>query len=242
MDLIGGGSDHEVYIGNSIVEPLPREVDCIITDPPYSERTHEKSDPAALAGPNSKNWTRGNGRVDTPCSRRALDYACWSPSDVHRAVTSWSCKGWWVVITDHLLAPIWAAELEAKGLYSFAPLPFVSPGSRVRLAGDGPSSWVCWIIVARPRCAPYSKWGTLPGAYTFNPERMTLVGGKPLSLMKALITDYSRPGDLVCDPCCGAGTTGRAAMDCGRRSLQIDMNPDHAAMAARRLSQQVLIT
>lgn len=233
MQLLSSQPGHSVWCGDSLTDGLPEEVDCIITDPPYSERTH--------SGHNEASRRREPANAPRPSILgRPINYTCWSSNDVSRAVSSWSCRGWWVIITDHVLAPIWSEHLDARGLYVFAPIPFVSPGSRVRLAGDGPSTWVCWIVVARPRHEPYSKWGTLPGAYTFNPERMELVGGKPLALMKALVNDYSRPGDLVCDPCCGAGTTGRAAMDCGRRSLQIDLNPDHAAMAARRLSQQVL--
>lgn len=33
------------------------------------------------------------------------------------------------------------------------------------------------------------------------------------------------PGGLVCDPFCGAGTTGLAALHLGRRFAGIDINP-----------------
>ena len=147
-------------------------------------------------------------------------------------------RGWWVTITDHALAVSWAERLAYAGLYVFSPLPWVARGSRVRLAGDGPSSWTCWIVVARPRCAPFTKWGTLPGAYTITQDRgQAVVGGKPIALMRALVRDYTRPGDLVCDPCAGGGTTLRAAQLEGRRGVGAEMDPDTYAKAAERLAQ-----
>lgn len=216
---------HRVVCADSLAEWQWGEVDCIIADPPYSERTHN-----------------GHDSVEEIRNHSALGYEPWDEACICAAVSHWEphCSGWFVVITDHVLAPIWETILRDFGRYAFAPLPFVSVGSRVRLAGDGPSSWTCWIVAARPKHEPYSKWGTLPGAYIFPPERGGIVGGKPQRLINALVADYSRPGDLVCDPCCGAGTLGRACMDLGRRSLQIDINPEHCELSRRRLAQQVL--
>lgn len=216
----------QIYHGDSIAEGLPGEVDALITDPPYSERTHaghdgaSRRDPAAM--PNPEKLSR-----PIPC-------ALWSRDDVCRAAVAWSSlvRGWMVVITDHTLAPIWESAMERQGRYVFAPLPWFSPGSRVRLAGDGPSSWTCWIVVSRPRHPPYSKWGTLPGGYVTSPEKQALVGGKPRRLMLSLVADYSRPGDVVCDPCCGAGTALFAARDLGRTAVGIDISEEHCAMAA----------
>jgi site-specific DNA-methyltransferase (adenine-specific) len=216
----------EVWCGDSL-GGLPGECDAIVTDPPYSERTHA-----------------GNDAVEGLRDHGAIQYRSWSSRDADKACCVWSraCRGWIVILTDHVLAPIWAAGLEAAGRYAFAPLPFLSPGSRVRLAGDGPSSWTCWIVVARPKHAPYSKWGTLPGGYVVQPERgMELVGGKPLKLMTQLVEHYSRPGDVVCDPCCGAGTTLRAAVDLGRRAVGIDISAEHCELTKRRLAQQTLL-
>jgi hypothetical protein len=226
---------HVVYRGDSVTDGLPCEVDTLICDAPYSERTHKSN-----ASTMFSDVTGGPRSTKVP---RPIAFACWTPATVAFAVAAWAprVRGWFVTITDHILAPAWAEALESVGLYVFAPLPFLSPGSRIRLAGDGPSTWVCWIVVARPRREPYSKWGTLPGGYVVGPERnVELVGGKPLRLMTALVGDYSRPGDLVADPCAGSGTLGRACEDTGRRSLQIDIKEEHARMAIRRLKQQAL--
>jgi len=54
--------------------------------------------------------------------------------------------------------------------------------------------------------------------------------------MRAIIRDYTRPGDLVCDPCAGAGTTLLAARMEGRRSIGAEMMPEHYDIARRRLA------
>jgi hypothetical protein len=172
-------------------------------------------------------------------ARRALNYATFTPDDVHTFVDSMAprCAGWFVAFTSHDLVSAYTDALEAHDRYVFAPLPFFSPGSRVRLSGDGPSSWTCWIVVARPRHAPYSKWGTLPGGYMVPPERCEVVGGKPLALMAAIVRDYSRPGDLVVDPFCGSGTTALAAAMEGRRCITSEEKPEHYEIARKRLDR-----
>lgn len=66
---------------------------------------------------------------------------------------------------------------------------------------------------------------------------MAVVGGKPLWLMERLVEDYSRPGQLVVDPCCGAGTTLEAARRTGRRAIGGDVSLEHARIAADRVSK-----
>lgn len=213
-------------------------VDALIVDAPYSERTHAK---------------QRHGRRDEKCgehyvSARGLGYNHMSSDDVATFVSSWSTRvdGWLVSITDSELYPSWRDECRANGRYVFAPLPCVQVGMNVRLAGDGPSNWTCWAVVART--SAQRKWGTLQGAYWGNPfdpgqntatasRRTGVVGSKPLWLMRALIRDYTRPGDLVCDPCAGGGTTLLAAVMEGRRAIGAECMPEHFEIARKRLER-----
>ena len=61
------------------------------------------------------------------------------------------------------------------------------------------------------------------------------IGGKPLGLMRAIVRDYSHPGDLVCDPFAGAGTTLAAALLEGRRAIGSEVDPDAHAIAVTRV-------
>ena len=207
-------------------------VDAVITDPPYGERTH--------AGQRHGRRRGGNGQL---CSTRPLGYAAMTPEHVGELVGRWSdrCAGWMTALTSHDLVHTYIAVAEGCGRYAFAPLACVQTGMSVRLAGDGPSSWTTWLTVSRPRSL--RAWGTLPGAYVGTPgnglERSAraVSGGKPLWLMRAIVRDYSRPGDLVCDPCAGGATTLLAAAMEGRRAIGAEMDPKTFDLAVKRLSK-----
>ncbi len=210
--------------------------DALIVDAPYSERTHSgHRDGVASA----EGWTRRNGKVDPVVHRNHINYDRWSPADVAAFCDSWSPRtsGWFVTITDHVLARVWESELQRLGRYVFPPLPFTETGSRVRLAGDGPSSWTCWMVVARPSTREFQRWGTLTGEYRDSNERKPVTGGKPLGLMRAIVRDYSRPGDLICDPCAGGGTTLLAAAMEGRRAIGAECMPEHYEIARKRIAK-----
>jgi site-specific DNA-methyltransferase (adenine-specific) len=211
----------------------------VIVDAPYSAKTHAGHDGAAGVREPS-GWVKADGSVDAAVVRRGIDYTGWDQQDVAEFCDFWAqrCTGWIVTVTDHVLARVWEAELERTGRYVFAPLPYVAVGSRVRLAGDGPSNWTCQVVVARPKTRAFQHWGTLPGAYILPPghaERGLVTGSKPSWLMRTLIRDYSRPGDLVCDPCAGGATTLLAAAQTGRRGVGAELSPETYAKAAKRL-------
>jgi site-specific DNA-methyltransferase (adenine-specific) len=53
--------------------------------------------------------------------------------------------------------------------------------------------------------------------------------------MRAIVSDYSRPGDLVLDPCAGGGTTLVAAVELGRRAIGCEPDAGRYAIAAKRI-------
>src|SRR6185503_1984204 len=101
----------------------------------------------------------------------------------------------------------------------------------------GPSSWTDWIVVART--AKQRTWGTLPGGYVAEPgwREREHMGGKPTKLMRALVRDYSRPGDLILDPFAGRGTTGKAALAEGRHAILIERDPTTAKAMRQRIAE-----
>ena len=192
------------------------EVDAVICDPPYGARTHRGSD-------------------ELP-DRRALSYASWAPETVREFVAAWAprCRGWFACMTSDDLIAAWRAAYRAEGLYDFAPVVITSP--RVRLVGDGPASAAVYLMVARPRSVEFARRGALPGHYRAPVARGGHIGGKPIGLMRAIVRDYSRPGDLVVDPCAGYGTTLRAAVVEGRRAIGAEIDPATFAEADKRLA------
>lgn len=263
MERLASTADATIY--HALWEELSRHVDichALMVDAPYSSRTHSAHDDGAQTANRAASWAgknavelsatvdgRARAKYDANNDRRKLNYKAWTSVDVDAFVDCWApkTKGWMVSLTDHMLAPAWTEAMERHGRYVFSPIACVEPGSRVRMVGDGPAQWSCWAIVSRPKKKPYSKWGALPGAYVVPagacPRAKNggkkVVGGKPLWLMERLVEDYSRPGDLVVDPCCGAGTTILAAVRTGRRGIGGDAMLEHAQLAADAISSPV---
>lgn len=213
--------DATLYCGDCMeILPTLGKVDAVITDPPYSERTHAGHDAA------------GAGRAE-------LGYAFLTNVTVAQLCLSYvgKCSGWIVWLTDHTLAPEISKNLADYGRYVFAPLPYFHAGRSVRLTGDGPSNWTDWIVAARPKSL--HKWGTLPGGYIAGPgwNDKARMGGKPTALMEALVCDYSRPGDTVLDSHMGAGTTGIACIRNGRKFIGCEIDPDAFALSCKRIEQ-----
>jgi hypothetical protein len=214
------------------------QCDAIISDPPYGARTHASKPVRGYDG-DSAVWPN-----DTGIGGLTPQYQGWTSDDVSEFVRAWTdrCRGWMVSQTSHDLIPAWEAAYAAVGRYCFSPIPCVMRGMSVRLAGDGPSNWTVYAIVARPRSNEFATWGTLDGAY-HGPRGSEAGGGrgKPDWLMNALVRDYSRPGDLVCDPFAGWGSTLAAAVANGRRAIGSEMDHDAFKEAQRRLARPLQV-
>lgn len=198
----------------------------VVTDPPYSAKTHSGHNAAKSADSSV---------------RRGLGYAALTPGQVFRVGSRLvqMATGWIVVFSDHVLIPYWERALAQSGRYVFAGLPVVIPGMTVRLTGDGPSREAVYVTCSRPKSL--SAWRTLPGYYSCPRDsqrgaQTPVIGAKPLGLMRALVRDYSRPGDLVLDPFAGGGTTILGAVMEGRRGLGFEIDAATYSTAVQRLS------
>ena len=61
--------------------------------------------------------------------------------------------------------------------------------------------------------------------------------GQSVTGMSRVVERFTNPGSLVCDPFCGAGTTGIAALALDRKFLGMDTNLDALNNAADRLGE-----
>lgn len=211
------------------------ECDAAIFDGPYGERTHKGHD----AGTKQRNQLLCSSAVP-------LGYEWLTPDDVEQIVEHWSprTRGWFCAMSCDDLAPVWKSALTRAGRYVFPALP-VLEFYRPRLLGDGPGMDSVFLTVARPKSKAFlaQRWGSLPGHYEREdgeprPRRM---GGKSLSVMRAIVGDYSRPGDLVCDMFGGDATTGRAAIELGRRFIGCEKDPEAWAAGLERLREPVAL-
>jgi len=58
---------------------------------------------------------------------------------------------------------------------------------------------------------------------------------KPVALMEYLIRTYTQEGETVLDNCMGSGSTGVAALNCGRKFIGIERDDAYFEIAQRRI-------
>ncbi len=83
--------------------------------------------------------------------------------------------------------------------------------------------------------APSNIWTDITVPFWSMPENTDHPAQKSEKLVAKLILASSDPGALVLDPFVGSGTTSVVAKKLDRRYLGIEMDPDHALMAEKRL-------
>lgn len=86
--------------------------------------------------------------------------------------------------------------------------------------GDAPEEgWLTDLVTSDNVDKRFHEWGQSEGG------------------MGVLIDRLTKPGDLVCDPFLGAGTTGVAALRLGRRFLGCDTDPEAVKVASDRCAR-----
>lgn len=203
------------------------QVDAVICDPPYSERT-------ASGYKTNPEWSREIG------SQPGVEYGFITEQDVADFVGWWwrRCRHWMLVFGDHVSARWWESSLSQAGAYVFAPLPYIRTDGAPRFVGDGPTSLTDWLVVARHRSTTANgspRRGSRPGWYQGSCRRGEVTGAKDLRAMRQIVGEYTLPGDLVCDPFSGSGTTARACVTEGRRFVGAERDPGTYRVAMDRL-------
>tara|TARA_R110000822_G_scaffold301108_1_gene424802 strand:+ start:19315 stop:20067 length:753 start_codon:yes stop_codon:yes gene_type:complete len=197
------------------VLPFLDVVDCVITDPPYSEKTHI----GARAG-------RGEDVL--------IDFD--SISDhfflmICRSLVNLSAR--WVVMTcDWRHAA--HAEKEMPGEFIRAGI-WVKPNGMPQFTGDRPSTG--WEAVAIMHKKGKKRWNgggshavwIVPKVHGNHPTE------KPIFLISKFLELFSDPGDVIFDPFMGSGTTGVAATQLGRKFIGIEREPKYFAIACERI-------
>lgn len=59
---------------------------------------------------------------------------------------------------------------------------------------------------------------------------------KPLDLVRKFLILHTKPGQIILDPFCGSGTTCVAARTLGRRFIGIEIDPEYAEIARKRIN------
>jgi DNA modification methylase len=94
-----------------------------------------------------------------------------------------------------------------------------SRAERVELELAGANKRTVWTIATQPN--PEAHFATFPE-----------------KLVEPCVLAGSRPDGIVLDPFCGTGTTGSVAVGHGRSFIGIELSPQYAGMARRRIERR----
>ncbi len=217
-------------------------VGAVISDLPYTRRVKH----GFVSGSQLANDSIGKRRC-IPSSDRVFNipYAAITREEM-RAAMEWAATvaTWWIVIFNDHIGNRWALDdLDDLGWKTFAPVVWLKRDAPPRFAGEGPASSCEYIAVARRvGQLPSPRMGSRPGYYISNQQNSrshdsVITGQKPVDLMRAIVRDYTLPGDLVADPFSGSGTTLIAAATEGRRGIGAELDPDTYAAAQARIAK-----
>lgn len=208
-----------------------RSVDHVITDPPYSAKTHTSG----------KRYKRGD-IVD-----HVIKYNPMTPA-LMRAVSKQIVRitRRWIVITCDSDSPqLWRAALEAAGAEFVRHGIFYKDDAQPQMSGDRPGSgFECVVICHAPRESGRMRWnggGRCARWHAMSDARqpggLIVDGQKPLALMRQLVADFSDPGELICDPFAGGGTTAVACQELGRYCITFECDEDTCNKAQQRIKE-----
>lgn len=230
-----------LYHGDCLdVLPSVDRVDAIVTDPPYSERTHSNVRSSKMRA-NDRGGRYGD---DT---RRVVDLGFEHMNEPLRDACAEHfarlASRWVLVFSDVESDHLWRSALTAHGLDYVRTGAWVKVGSTPQFSGDRPATAFEAITIAHPKGRKRWNGG---GKHALWSVPIVLDRGrngarlhptqKPLALMRELVALFTDPGEVVLDPFSGSGTSLVAARLEGRRAVGIERSEAHCEVIARRLS------
>lgn len=235
-------SDHRVILadclGSEGFATLPdKSVDHVITDPPYEAEAHTLQ----------RRIKRDGGRSirEDPVPFTSIDEEtrARAAAEIVRV-----CRGWAIVFCQAEAISTWRDALQTGGAQWRRPMLWIKPDAQPCLTGDRPGMGYESMATAWCGCGR-SVWngGGKVGIYYANKvtgaQKVSTWGirnehptQKPLDLMESLVRDFTDPGELICDPFAGSGTTGVACKRLGRRFVGLERDPKYHAIAVKRIN------
>lgn len=211
-------------------------VNLVLTDPPYSARTHKGA--RSLRAPDAPGESASRLTAGIAFDATDLDALRGMFAECARVTT-----GWVVSFLDYAHA-VALEQHPPPGLRVLRIGVWVKTNPMPQLSGDRPAQgWEALVYMHRDDVRPTWNGGGKHG--NFVAPIMQGTGhptAKPLSILETIIERFTSPGDLVIDPFMGSGSTLVAAQNTGRDAHGVDLNPEYVALAHERLAQQPLFT
>lgn len=232
---------HHIEDSFAALRELPEgAVDCIITDPPYSEHVHQNMCSGTALKKQIAEGGHGVPRVELPfdplsshafaadmvrvARRWVLAFCAVEDFGLYRAAVSPAC---WV------RAGIWYKPNSMGQLSKDRPAAAyeglaIMHRANLKKAWNGKGSYAYWESPFPDEETHFVCNGTR-GEEDRHPNQ------KPLKLCLELVAKFSNRGDTVLDPFAGSGRIGEACIILGRKYIGLERDPVWVDRARERL-------
>lgn len=226
--------DATLYLGDALKILPTIAADHVVSDPPYEDELH-----VAAA---DKRITRADGKQYKLHTTGDLGFAGVNAQRAEIAGKVYQVSaGWAILFTLAEGVRAWRDDLQTAGAKWDTTCFWIKPDASPRFNGQGPARGAeCFVTAWCGR--GYRRWnaGGKRGIYTHcvnvgrQGEHPT---EKPVPLMAEIVADFTRPGEVICDPFMGSGTTGVACLKLGRKFIGIEQNERWFDLACRRIAE-----
>jgi site-specific DNA-methyltransferase (adenine-specific) len=214
-----------LYLGDCLeILPQIEPVDHVITDPPYTDRTHAQA---------KTNKGAGHGVA-------AINFAAFTDEQLRHAleVCGVLSRRWVISSLDYAHAAKFDID-PPTGLRSLRIGVWVKDNPMPQISADRPSQgWEAVACFHRADRKPQWNGGGKSGVWRYPVEQnMGHATAKPLGMVIEWVRLFTDEGDTILDPFAGSGTTGVAAKMNGRKAILIEREEKYCAVAAKRLRE-----
>jgi len=98
-----------------------------------------------------------------------------------------------------------------------------------------------WTSFNKPATFIRFKWnGMLRDSFEIEPNLRKHPTQKPIEIIKILLKNHSKEGEIICDPFMGSGTTAVACKQLNRKFIGFELSQEYCDIANERLCQSTL--
>lgn len=205
------------------VLPTLEPVDLVLTDVPYSSKTH--------AG------ARGDGHLGG--AKVLVNFDSWTASEIRAVFGITQVRRWLISFMDW--RHVAALETEPPAGLRFVRFGIWNkPNGMPQFSGDRPATGWEAVAMFHPPTKMHWNGGGHRAVWTVPKIEGQHPTQKPPQLIRTILAQFADPSDVILDFCCGAGTTLRAAKDMGLRAIGVEIKEEYCELAASNMAQSVL--
>jgi site-specific DNA-methyltransferase (adenine-specific) len=222
----------QLYHGDCLkILPKLGQVDAVITDPPYGEKTH-------LGQRSTKKKSRGKGG-HTTVDFHSVDAA------YLRKIFSACCPKRWLVSFIEWQHCLPLEEQPPDGLEFIRMGVWVKLNPIPQLTGDRPGTGWEAIAIFHPPGKKLWNGGGRSATWNYGTSRHGNFGPsnhpteKPLKLVQQFVLAFTDVKETILDPFMGSGTTGIACLRLNRRFIGIEIDEKYFEIAKKRIQDDL---